>query len=267
VTAPPVVRGVGVHTGATATVRLHRVDGPLCFRTGAALVPADLEHVVATPRCTVLGRDGTTIATVEHLLAALVVGGFWSGVTIELEGPELPILDGSAAPWAEAVAALGPHPDPPAPLVLDRPLQHADGATRCSATPGTAELEVSIDFDHPAIGAQTWIGTPARYGELLAARTFALEEDLHEARARGFARGAAKGRGIVFGAQGPDEPLRSADEPVRHKALDAVGDLALLGRPVAARLRIERGSHGAHVSFMRRLITHPHTAQTDRGAP
>jgi UDP-3-O-[3-hydroxymyristoyl] N-acetylglucosamine deacetylase len=267
VSGVPVVSGVGIHSGAAANVRLHRSEGSLRLRSAGVIVPARVAHVVATPRCTVLGADGVTVATVEHLLAALVAAGFWSGVLIEVEGPELPILDGSAAPWGEAIAALGAAPEAPPPLVLHAPLRHRDGASLIEARPGDAALEVSIEFPHEAIGAQTWRGTPERYGELLAARTFALEADLRGAQAGGFALGAAPGRGIVFGTQGPDTPLRAPDEPVRHKALDAVGDLALLGRPLAARLRIERGSHTAHVSFMRRLDPLAHDAADEPTAP
>jgi UDP-3-O-[3-hydroxymyristoyl] N-acetylglucosamine deacetylase len=267
VSGVPVVSGVGIHSGAAANVRLHRSEGSLRLRSAGVIVPARVAHVVATPRCTVLGADGVTVATVEHLLAALVAAGFWSGVLIEVDGPELPILDGSAAPWGEAIAALGAPPETPPPLVLHAPLRHHDGAALIEARPGDPALEVRIDFAHPAIGVQTWRGPPARYGELLAARTFALETDLHQAQARGFARGAAPGRGIVFGAQGPDTPLRAPDEPVRHKALDAVGDLSLLGRPLAAHVRIARGSHTAHVSFMRRLDTLPHDAADVPPAP
>jgi UDP-3-O-[3-hydroxymyristoyl] N-acetylglucosamine deacetylase len=263
----PVVSGVGIHSGATATVRLHRDEGALRFRSAGVIVPARVAQVIATPRCTVLGAEGVSVATVEHLLAALVAAGFWSGVLIEVDGPELPILDGSAAPWGEAVDALGAAPEAPPPLALHAPLLHHEGPAVIVARPGHAALEVHIDFAHRSIGVQTWRGTPTSYRELLAARTFALEADLHQAQARGFARGAAPGRGIVFGAQGPDTPLRAPDEPVRHKALDAIGDLALLGRPLAAHVRIERGSHAAHVSFMRRLDTHSHDTADEPAAP
>jgi UDP-3-O-[3-hydroxymyristoyl] N-acetylglucosamine deacetylase len=254
VSAPSTVRGTGVHSGARVRVRLHRSEGPLTFRRGAITFAADVDHVVATPRCTVLGRAGVTVAMVEHLLAALAVAGFWSGVTIEVDGPELPILDGSAAPWSEAIADLGPPPAAPDPLVVPHGVVVEDGISTIGLRPGAARLEVRVVYEQP-VGAQAWSGPPERFGDLLDARTFAFRHELEALWAEGLARGAAPGRGVVLGAEGRDGSLRSADEPVRHKALDALGDLALLGRPVAGSLRIDRGSHAAHVAFVRHLRT------------
>lgn len=251
------VEGEGVHSGERARVTLHRDDGPILFRLGATVVPADVDSVVDTPRCTVLGADGARVATVEHLLAALAAAGFWGGVTIEVEGPELPILDGSAAGWEAAVAALGAPPPAPPPHVLDGPVEVVAGASRVRADPGGPALDVSIDFEHAAIGRQRWHGGPDRYRELLDARTFVDHDELVALQARGFARGAQRGRGIVFTAHGPEPALRSPDEPVRHKALDALGDLVLMGRPIAALVTIDRGSHAAHVAFMRHLRSRP----------
>jgi UDP-3-O-[3-hydroxymyristoyl] N-acetylglucosamine deacetylase len=256
------VEGVAAHSGATVRVHLHRCEGGIVFRREGETIPADVAFVVATPRCTVLGHGALTVAMVEHLLAALRVAGFWSGVLVAVDGPELPILDGSAAPWAPAVASLGSPPPAPEPLRLERSLRFSHGRSTIEARPGPEGLEVEIAFDHPAIGAQAWAGPAERYAELLAARTFVLEADLEALRARGLARGAAPGRGILFDVHGPTEPLRSPDEPVRHKALDAVGDFSLLGRPLAATVRIDHGSHEAHVRFMRQL-RHCCTATTD----
>ena len=259
------VRGVGVHSGASVTVRLHRSEGPLAFRLGATIVAADVDQVVATPRCTVLGEGGATVAMVEHLLAALAVAGFWSGVVIEVDGPELPILDGSAAPWREAVAELGAPPAPPEALHVAHDVRFEHEGTTIELRAGAPSLEVGVVFDEP-IGSQRWSGPPERYGELLDARTFAFRHELEALWARGLALGAAPGRGVVFAAHGPEGPLRSADEPVRHKALDAVGDLVLLGRPLAAAVRIDRGSHAAHVTFMRHLRTLPFMSADERSS-
>jgi UDP-3-O-[3-hydroxymyristoyl] N-acetylglucosamine deacetylase len=253
------VTGVGVHSGALVRVRLHRHEGPLAFRLGRTVVAADVEHVVATPRCTVLGADGATVAMVEHLLAALCVAGYWSGVLIEVDGPELPILDGSAAPWCEPIADLGAPPPLPAALELPREVVVVHGGSTLAARPGAARIEVTVEYEAP-IGSQAWSGTTERFVDLLDARTFAFRHELEALWERGLARGAAPGRGIVFASEGPEAPLRSVDEPVRHKALDAIGDLALLGRPLGADLRIDRGSHAAHVSFMRHLRTLPPTS-------
>jgi UDP-3-O-[3-hydroxymyristoyl] N-acetylglucosamine deacetylase len=251
--SPDAVEGIGIHTGRRGRVRLHRDEGPLRFRLGRRMLPADVVSVVSTTRCTVLGDDGVRVATVEHLLAALRVRGFWSGVVIEVEGPELPILDGSAAPWRPYVAALGPPPATPAPYRPRAPLRFAYGEATLDLVPGAERLTARIDYAHPAIGSQRWSGGPESFGALLPARTFATRAEVSALRAAGGLLGAAEGRGIVFDDDGPAAALRWPDEPVRHKALDAVGDLALFGRPLAGDLRISRGSHAAHVAFMLRL--------------
>ncbi len=253
--AGPLV-GVGVHSGERCSVRLHRDDGPIRFRLGPHEVTACASAVVATPRCTVLGDDGVRIATVEHLMAALRVGGFWSGVVVEVDARELPILDGSAEPWMESVAALGPPPAAPPTWQPRTPLTFEHGPSRFAWRPGEEGLEVAIDYPHRSIGAQRWAGTPGSYRDVLAARTFATAEEVRALRAAGGLRGAEEGRGIVFADDGPSTPLRWPDEPVRHKALDALGDLALLGRPLGGSLSIDRGSHAAHVSFMLHLNRH-----------
>jgi UDP-3-O-[3-hydroxymyristoyl] N-acetylglucosamine deacetylase len=262
VTAATVV-GRGVHTGRQARVALHRADGALRFRTAAGEVPAHVAHVVGTERCTVLGAGAVRVATVEHLLAALRVAGYWSGVVVEVDGEELPILDGSAVAWAEAVESLGPPPPPPEPL---RPLARwrwADGATSVEVVPGPERLEVVVDFAHPSVGAQMWVGAPDRYRDVLPARTFAFADDVARLRARGLLRGADERSGILFGNEGPHVPLRFADEPVRHKALDALGDLALIGRAIAGHVRVQRGSHHAHVTAMRHLLATHHAQGPD----
>lgn len=250
------VEGVGVHSGRHSRVRLHRDPGPIRFRVGDETLPATPDAVVATPRCTVLGGARARVAMVEHLLAALRVAGFWSDVLVEVEGEELPILDGSAAPWAEAVEALGEPPAAPPALRPSAALRFEHGASRIAWQPGEDRLSVAIDYPLRSIGVQRWSGGPASFRALLAARTFATADEVRALRAAGGLRGAEEGRGIVFTDEGPSAPLRWRDEPVRHKALDALGDTALLGRPLGGRLTIDRGSHAAHVSFMLHLRRH-----------
>ena len=256
------LEGVGIHGGRRSRVWLHREPGPLRFRSGGVTIASDVVHVVDTERCTVLGVDGARVAVVEHLLAACHALGFWSGLLIEVDGDELPILDGSATPWVEALATLGPPPPAPAPWPVSRAVSWRAGgnasASEVDIVPGEALLEVTIDFDHPAIGRQRWLGRRADYHDLLPARTFGFARELAALQARGLAEGARPGSGILFTDEGTSGPLRTPDEPVRHKALDAIGDLALLGRPLAGRVRIHRGSHRAHVDAMRHfLATHP----------
>src|SRR5690606_13486271 len=148
--------------------------------------------------------------------------------------PELPILDGSAQPWLDAIAGLGPPPAAPEPLRLRRVVEVRVGDSYARAEPGSPVLHCSIAFDHPAIGNQRWVGDHDDYRALAAARTFGFMSEAQALRSRGLALGAVLEHAIVFADDGPMSPLRFADEPVRHKALDAVGDLTLLGRPIAA---------------------------------
>ncbi len=251
-----VLRGIGIHGGQLASVRLHREDGPLRFRLGrGGAVPVGLKHVADTRRCMVLAGEGGRVAMVEHLLAALRVAGFWSGVLIEVDGPELPILDGSAAQYAAAVAELGPPPPAPAALRPTVPVHWASGGSELRFEPGEESLAVEVAFDHPSIGHQCWLGEPTDYAGLLDARTFGFERELAELQRLGLALGAVEGSGgILFADDGPRTPLRYPDEPVRHKALDALGDLALLGRPLSARVHVIRGSHRAHFLAMQHLL-------------
>lgn len=245
------IAGVGIHSGRRCEVRLHRAEGPIRFRRGATEIAARLDRVVRCDRCTVLGEGAERVAMVEHLLAALAARGFWSGVVVESSADELPVLDGSAAPWLEAVDALGAPPEPPPPLRVEAPFRYAAGSGSLRLEPGPPLLEACIDYPHPAIGAQRWAGPPERLEELLAARTFGFLEEAEALRRAGLATGASLENAIVFDGDGPMRPLRFADEPVRHKALDALGDLALLGRPIAGKVSVDRGSHRLHVDAAR----------------
>ena len=251
------VSGTALHSGVQSQVRLFRDDGPTRFLRSGTFIPATLASVVATPRCTVLGANGAQVALVEHLLAALHVTGWWSGVMIEVSAAELPILDGSAKDWLAAIEPLGKPPREPVPLRLERSVGYLEGETLLEALPPEGltmrELSVSVDFSHKSVGHQSWRGGPKRYSELLAARTFGFVEELNGLRAQGLIRGGGPENAILFADEGPLTPLRYQDEPARHKALDFLGDAYLLGRPLDARLSARRGSHRSHIAFMKQL--------------
>jgi UDP-3-O-[3-hydroxymyristoyl] N-acetylglucosamine deacetylase len=249
--------GHGLHSGSFCRVFFHPAEGPVRFLRQGQYIPATLESVVATPRCTVLGNGGARLALVEHLLAALLVSGWWQGLVIEASSEELPILDGSAAPWLEPIGSLGPPPPRPRALELKTSAHWQEGDSSISLKPGKSWLEVAVDYDHPAIGRQSWSGPPENYPDLLNARTFGFLSELEALRAAGLAAHASLENAIVFDNTRPMQPLRHPQEPVRHKALDALGDFFLLGRPVQGRLEIKRGSHQAHVAFMRQLTALP----------
>jgi len=235
-------------------VTLHRADGPVRFRRGPRDIPATVDAIVDSRRATTLGNGEARVGMVEHLLAALALRGFWTGVVVEASADELPILDGSALAWYALIEGLGAPPPPPAPLRPRRTLEVRHAGACATLEPGDTHLCYSIAFDHPGIGRQRWCGGPERYRELLDARTFGLLSDVEALRAEGLASGANLENAIVFGEEGPLAPLRTEDEPVRHKALDDLGELFLLGRPLHARIAFQRGSHALHAAVMRELM-------------
>lgn len=252
------VRGRGVHGGRACTVALHPRPGPVRLRRAGREVAPHVRQVVATRGCTVLGTDGARLAMVEHLLAALHIRGVWSGLLIEVDADELPILDGSAAPWDEALSELGPFPEPPPPAALRG--EAADDAGACARLrPGRRSVAYRIAYDHPALRDQSWSGGPERWRDVLPARTFGFARDAAALRAAGLAAGVSDENAIVFGEEGPSTPLRFPDEPVRHKVLDALGDLYLLGRPFAGALEIDRGGHALHHALMTQILADPST--------
>ena len=248
------ISGYGLHTGAPSWVHLHPDTGGVRFRRGKQEIPARLEFVTETRRSTTLGRGGYQVLTVEHLLAALAVRGWWTGLVIEASADEVPILDGSAAPWLALLDSLGAPPPTPPGFVVGHEFALQQGETRCRVLPGKPELCAEIDFAHRAIGRQQWCGGPDVFETLLHARTFGFLSDLEKLRESGLATAASLENAIVYGDDGPMTALRVPDEPVRHKALDALGDFYLLGRPLLGRLEVIRGSHSAHVAFARALL-------------
>lgn len=229
--------GVGLHSGETARVAVEpRPPGSgLSFHlvTGDVRFPAHAEYVVDTRRATVVGKDGATVSTVEHLLSALFAGGI-DNAEIVVEGPEIPVMDGSAGYFTSAIARLG--------LVeqdverdyfrVEQPFVIRDGDALVVVTPADEfRLRFVADFA-PPVGAQYLdAAVDATYfaREIAAARTFGYLHEVEALRAAGLARGGSLDNALVFAPDGPLTPLRWPDEVVRHKALDLIGDFALLG--------------------------------------
>ena len=264
--AQPVVRtGIGLHSGQTTTVTLRPWDQPGFFILGDApgSEPVRLEpsQVRDSQLCTTLDFGARRVATVEHLLAALAGCGL-SHVAIELSGDEVPLLDGSALGWVEAIAEAGlqrattPRPAPPElqqAVVLHR------GASVITATPADRfQLIGVIDFPQPAIGRQQFslALTPQAFVDQIApARTFGFRDQVEQLRAAGLIQGGALDNALVCdGDHWLNPPLRFPDEPVRHKLLDLIGDLALVGFP-QAQVLVYRGSHGLHTDLAAALQT------------
>lgn len=248
------IHGTTLHSGISTRVCFHLAPGPVRFRHRHQEIPLHLKHVVGTPRCTILGNGTVQVGVVEHLCAALYMAGWWEGLVIEVQHEELPILDGSAHAWLAALRGLGTPPPAPAALYLPAPetVQHAD-STLYYRPASQFALCVEIDFPHPWIGQQRWCGTAATCHELAAARTFGFLHELDALHRQGLALGASLENVLAFDAHTALVPLRFPDEPVRHKALDVLGDLFLLGQPLLGQITVKRGSHSAHLALARRL--------------
>ena len=251
--------GVGLHHGCTSTVTLLPSERPgiwMSFdRDPAPAIRLQPEQVRDSQLCTTLALGDRRVATVEHLLAALAGCGVSHG-EIRLKGDEIPLLDGSALGWVEAIAEAGlcpastPRPDPPR---LDQPMVRYRGSSMITAIPAEQFTLVGvIDFPQPAIGRQQFALplTPESFVEQIApARTFGFRDQVEQLRASGLIQGGALDNALVCdGDRWLNPPLRFADEPVRHKLLDLIGDLALVGFP-QAQVLVYRGSHGLHTEL------------------
>jgi UDP-3-O-[3-hydroxymyristoyl] N-acetylglucosamine deacetylase len=246
------VEGIGIHLGETARVRFHEAPGePVAIIRDGRRIPLLAENVTATALSTEVGAEGVSVSTVEHLLAALQVLGHWSGFVVEVDGPELPILDGSAILWAVVLEDVPQETAPAAVRPRHRSLVRRGGRLEVEPVSDCAdsELIVRVNYPHPLVGEQRWNGRPHEWPELLDARTFGFEVDIERLWMEGRALGARPDNAVVYGAEGTNLPTRGVDEVVRHKALDLLGDLYLVGAPLHARVWAEKASHAAHVAL------------------
>src|SRR5262245_10280777 len=259
--------GTGLHTGAPARLRL--LPAPedagieIVREVGGTRVaiPVRPDCVVSTGRATTLARDGVAAATVEHLLAALYGLGV-DNLRAELDGPELPALDGSAAPFVELLLRAGVREQaaPRRGLALGREVALGEGGRWIRAEPaGSFSVAYAIDYAHPAVGRQELSiegDDPERFAaEIAGARTFGFASELAELERAGLARGGSLASAVLLDARGVVNPegLRWPDELLRHKVLDLFGGLALLGGRLRDRVRVERGGHRLHQALVSAL--------------
>ena len=265
IAGPASVEGVGLHLGVSCrlTFRPAASGTGIAFRRtdlpGAPTIPAHVDTAVLTDRRTQIGNDPVSVHTVEHVLAA--VGALeLDDLVIELDGPEPPIGDGSARPFLEAIrrAGVAQHGGTVQYLELAEPVRVSDGVAEYEAYPSKElELDVMIDFPHAMIGRQEgrYRLTPALFErELAGARTFGFVSEVESLRSMGLIKGASTKNAVVLDERGVLETtLRWPDEFVRHKALDCVGDLALAGARVRARIVARRPSHRGTVQLVRAM--------------
>ena len=267
--SPAVCAGIGLHTGA----RVRMVLKPAAVGSGIVFertdldvadrrVPARRDYVRSTDLGTTLVNDaGASAATVEHLMAAFAGLGV-DDVIVELDGPEVPAMDGSSAPFVELMlhAGLKSSPAPRRVIQVLKPVEVQDGARHAVFLPALKPaIDVVIDFDDPAIGRQHFafeVGRDAFCDLVAPARTFGFRRDLNMLLKNGLARGGSLDNAVVLdeGKVANPEGLRFADEFVRHKALDALGDLYLAGAPILGLYRAERPGHGLNAKAVDALL-------------
>lgn len=263
------LNGIGLHSGApvTMTIRPAPADHGLVFvradvAAARAFVPALWSRVVDTRLCTVVGNDhGVTVATIEHLMAALRGCGI-DNALIELDGPEVPAMDGSAAPFVAAIDETGIEIQKAprrAIRVLKEIVVEAEGKrARLSPAP-CSTFSGQIEFSHPVIGKQFFITSLVNGNfrhDLAEARTFGFAEEVAAMREKGLALGGSLDNAIVLdkGRVMNREGLRFNDEFIRHKLLDAVGDLYLAGGPIIGAYEGFRAGHALNNALLRRLF-------------
>ncbi|MDX2214051.1 MAG: UDP-3-O-acyl-N-acetylglucosamine deacetylase [Oculatellaceae cyanobacterium bins.114] len=257
--------GVGLHSGVTVGVRVLPAEpgqGRYFVRVDLPEMPKILAHVESvsqTVLSTELAQGTARVRTVEHLLAALTGMGV-DNARIEIDGVELPLLDGSALAWVEAIAQAGimPQHSPRQPCVISEPLWiHQADAFVAVLPAAETRFTYGIDFDVPAIGNQwhSWSPQHESFAEAIApARTFALEHQIEQLRRNGLIKGGSLDNALVCGQQGwLNPPLRFSNEPVRHKLLDLVGDLSLIGALPLAHVIAYKASHYLHTQLAQRL--------------
>ncbi|WP_336097004.1 UDP-3-O-acyl-N-acetylglucosamine deacetylase [Roseovarius sp. CH_XMU1461] len=264
--------GVGLHSGAPAklVIRPAGVDAGLMFRrvdcaAGTTDIPALWDHVIQSPLCTrLVNAAGTEVSTVEHVMAALMGCGVQNAV-LEVDGPEVPILDGSSIPFVRAILKTGfTRLDAPVrALKVLKPVEVRRGDAVARLSPHkTLLIDFAIDFADAAIGVQRKrlnMSNGSFVRELSDSRTFCRKADIDEMLANGLARGGTMDNAVVVDGDKVLSPggLRHQDEAVRHKMLDALGDLALAGAPILGHYEGSRAGHALTNELLRVLFATP----------
>lgn len=261
--------GVGLHSGRVANLTLKPArpnQGIKFVRTDikdSLPIAAHYKNVTNTQLATTLGRGEVSVSTVEHLLSALQGAGI-DNALIEVDGPEVPILDGSAEPFYRAILSAGikKQPQARAVLVLRRKVELKLAEKWAVAEPSSClEIQGSIDWDHPAIGFQEfhYVEGQTDFAEISKARTFGFMKDVEALKRMGLARGGSLENAVVlddFSILNPDG-LRYANEFVRHKILDALGDFKLAGIQLQAFFRLHRAGHDLHSQLISAIFRDP----------
>ena len=261
--------GIGLHSGNKVTLSLKPAPADYGIRfqrsdLGGLEIPATVTHLGGIQYQTGLTRETVSVETVEHLLAALTALGI-DNVIVELNSPEVPIMDGSAAPFIYLIQEAGVKPLTAVRRYLKvlRPMSLTRGDKRIAVYPSDHfKVTYSIAYDHPMLRHQSRtirLSEETFVEEIAPARTFTFLNEVERLRQQGLALGGSLENAIVIGDTGIlNNGLRFDDEFVRHKILDVIGDMALIGRPLIGHLVAHRGGHALHTAFAAQVL-----AQTD----
>ena len=273
--AEPVgLSGVGLHSGVKVSIRLTPAasgSGVVFVRTDLDdfEIPASWKHVARVSYATSLMRQGVLLSTTEHLLSVLYSMGI-DNVRVEIDNLEVPIADGSGLPFVELIRQAGVRRQrrPRRYIRVKQRLEVVEGDKRVSIEPSDwFSVACESDYPHGLVGVQTLdleLTAEVYANEISPARTFGFERDLDAMRDMGLIRGATLENAVCFGENGVLNPggLRFPDEPCRHKLLDLIGDLALLGRPLLGRLVATRAGHAMHAALVGRIMNDPSCYET-----
>jgi UDP-3-O-[3-hydroxymyristoyl] N-acetylglucosamine deacetylase len=259
--------GIGLHSGRPVRLDLKPAPpehGIRFLRTDVGVeIPASVAHLGQLDHATTLSHDGVSVETVEHLLSALHALGV-DDVLVEVDSPEMPVMDGSAAPFVILLHEAGLRPQKAARQYLKilRPVEVVRGPKWARLSPSDHfRVSYTIGFEHPLLRHQSasFRVAPDSYAEAIApARTFGFLREVEMLRKAGLARGGSLENAVVIGETGIlNNTLRFEDEFVRHKILDAIGDLALIGHPLVGHLEASRAGHALHAALVRKLLATP----------
>jgi UDP-3-O-[3-hydroxymyristoyl] N-acetylglucosamine deacetylase len=263
-------QGVGLHSGAKISVRLKpaRPDSGILFRRvdlpGHPVIAARYHHVVDTRLATTIGSEGVQVSTIEHLMAAFWGAGV-DNALVELDGSEVPILDGSAAPYLKVLgrAGISAQAVPRRVLRVERTVLVRDGDAYIKVTPAHRfSVSYRIDFPHPLVGMQEFFyeySQASFHREIAHARTFGFLKDVEKLQSMGLARGGSLDNALVFDDYTVlnQDGFRYSNECVRHKVLDLLGDLSLAGMPLIGSFEVHKAGHSLHNRLLREIFNRP----------
>jgi len=267
---PITISGIGLHSGQLITMTLRPAEagtGIIFHRQTKernVAIEAISGNVVDTRMATVIGKDGLTVSTIEHLMAALSAYQI-DNLYIDINGPEVPIMDGSAAPFLKKLQEAGRQTQDRSRkyLAIRKPITVIDGEKRVSLIPSRFfRISFDIAFDHPCISLQqrsVKVGPELFQRDIAPARTFGFLKEVEYLKANGLARGGSLANAVVIGEDRILNPegLRFNDEFVRHKILDAIGDFSLLGYPLLGHIKAYKAGHDINHQTVERILASP----------